>query len=196
VPLFLREAARRSPLEVNMSLVEAHVPAGIEVRESDDVYPKQGHRDDMSQAGQVSLSDVIETFNATHADYRADVIDGVAVIRPVAARAPFLDQPSRLDRETTIMGSMAAMRRIFVSLDATLASAGIGSSSSPMDTQPMTIGGAGLKVIDALNQIAKQRPVAWNVITRATPGNETSAIIAFGLMHEHGQRDLQPVHLR
>lgn len=173
VPSYLLAEAQRPPLEFAFVLANASVPSGIEVKGSDDVYPKrrQGDdRDDRDQAKQVPASDLVMAFNAQHRDYTATLMDNVFVIRPVDGRARFLDGPSTIAPPVTVVGIMLAERTIFAPLDPRLLGPAVGSypreALKGLTARIVLDGTKGRTVIHTLNQIALQMPGAWQVTTQ------------------------------
>src|SRR5580704_9503588 len=72
-------------------LVEASIPAGIELRQADMplTFPPKIAID---RTNAIAASELVNTFNDRQRGYRAALVDGVFVIRPVAGRAAYLDQ--------------------------------------------------------------------------------------------------------
>ena len=68
------------------------------------------------------MDGVLAAFNGQREDYRAVAAKaGPVVIRPAAGRLAFLDAASDISSTVTVIGIMAAARRVFTPLDATLA---------------------------------------------------------------------------
>src|SRR5258706_15722161 len=122
VPSPLLDAASRSPAEFVVALAHASIPAGLEIRESDDVVPSRPPAFDIDREQRVSLDGLIATFNAAHPDYHAVVMrGGVTVVRPFKGTLPFLDQPSSLSNVIAVTGALAAARLVFTAVDPGLA---------------------------------------------------------------------------
>jgi hypothetical protein len=195
VPASLLLKAQRSAVEVAFLLANASVPSGLEIREADDLYPKPPPDYTLDLTQQVPASDVVKAFNAQHRDYQAAVLDGVFVIRPADASVRFLDEPSTIRPVVTIIGAMAAMRRVFAALDPELSGVVLNSLGHEGENTPVALDGTGNhKVIDTLNQVAKQTRSTWQVKTRKH-GKEWR-VAEFGVIHEHGTRDIHAMRDR
>lgn len=178
VPNYLLAAANGPLYDFALLAAHARLPVGLELHESDDPQPfrptvRLPEPDDVEQT--VSLSTVIATFNSTHRDYRAELVDGVMVVRPRVGRAAFLDGPSGLESVVTVTGVPAALRTIFSPLDPGLLGPWVGSGSGrhALDdlTAQLTIDGSpGHTVLSTLNQILEQRQAGWYVVTRRRDG--------------------------
>jgi hypothetical protein len=201
VPAVLLPLADRAPLEFATMLATVLVPSGVELRETDDVYVA-GHpeftpatRFDLQT--RIPADTVVDAFNASHTDYRAMWLDGVFIVRPKEGRVEFLDTPSTLAATITITGAMDAARRILCQLDATLCSGGVGGSQLGSMAAAgffdlITLDGTNHPlVIHTLNQLVRQSPRAWNVVTRKEQG--AWHIVRYGLIHAYGQRTIQGI---
>lgn len=189
VPSALLVAAQQSPLELVMALADASVPAGLELLSSDRL-PRRKPAFDVEPRPTVGLTDLRQAFNTRHADYRAAVLDDVLVVRPTRRTAAYLDQDSNLE-PIVITGVMAAARKIFADLDPALARpGGLAGSAINLDPQErgeytdVSLDGRGRKVIDVLNQLAKQSQRAWVVIT--SNDDRPPRVLEFGLIHRGG----------
>jgi hypothetical protein len=170
VPATLLTIAERPPLEFVALLANASIPAGIEVKASDDVYPMRPASYNRNEPKQVPISDLVTAFNTHHSDYTATLMADAIVVRPVDGRASFLDHPSTIDPPVTIVGVMDAERAIFAPLDARLLGPAIGGglgreAARGLSTSFTLDGTGGRRVIDTLNQLARQMLGAWQVTT-------------------------------
>jgi len=197
VPVGLLVLADRAPLEFATLLATAHVPAGIELKEADDVYAR-GHPEfdptfNFDETSRIPAPDLVNAFNAKHCCYHAGWMNGVFVMRPVEGRTTFLDQPSSIKESVHITGAMDAARRVMCQLDASLCAGATGGVLGNMETAGsfdlVTIDGTGTSGIDTFNQLVRQSPRAWNVVTSSVSGR--LEIIRYGLIHAHGQRTIQ-----
>lgn len=171
VPADLVSIANRAPLEVVLTLASQSVPAGIEVFEADDRYPRRPPDFRPASSRQVPLNDVVTAFNDSHPAYRATNVDGVFVVRPASGRVSFLDGQSTIPPATAVLGAMQAMKRILSPLDPQLLEPSVGSSlgrqAAKAFTAEVTLDGSGGRtVLQTLNQVVLQVPGAWQVTTR------------------------------
>ena len=191
VPSSLLVAASQPLVDFAFALADASIPAGLEIRESDDEPPlRPAFNIDPKQ--RVPLNDLVTTFNVHRHDYRAVVMHGgVMVIRPVERKVPFLDGPSPISQEVTVTGLMAAARRVFAALDPRLTGPVLNSIGHKGDDIPVALDGSGGRtVMDTLNQILTQAPGrVWVVTTREEP--DGLRVISFGLIEAGGSRRTQ-----
>jgi hypothetical protein len=196
VPAPLLVAAQGSPLEFAMALAIASVPAGIEIRQPDDVLPANlPIPDELRPPGQgaasahrVPLTEVVRTFNR-RSDYRAVETGGVLVIRPVREMTPILDEASAITAPTKITGVMAAARRVFSQVNPAFAGPALGSMYGHMHGEDLTVvlDGSGRTVIETLNQIVRQAPPRIWVVTTQKQGDAVR-IVQFGFIAADGSR--------
>ena len=190
VPARLLEAARFPPRAFADSLVDTFIPAGLEVQESRLGPPGPMPLFDLERQPTVPLSSVIETFNATHADYQATWADSVVVIRPVRKRLRYLDTASDFD-VVTITDPMEAVRRVWARVEPTLVAPGgrLGSYMvSAEERRPdmkVTMVGSGHTVVETLNQIAAQIERGWVVYTSVDQDGAVH-IDSIGLLFRRG----------
>ena len=198
VPAAVLAAAEASPVELVMALANASVPAGLEIREPDDLLPAgwptvNGQRPawfNANPTARIPASQMVNTFNRSQSDYRAVLIGEVVIIRPVRGSAAFLDQPSTISGRTTVLGAMAGARRIFADLEPGLSGPVLNSFGRQGDDVPVVVDGRASTVIDTLNQIVLQAsPRAWVVTTRQEP--QDVRIISFGFIERDGSRRIQ-----
>lgn len=188
VPSGLRRSAAQEPILFVMALADASVPAGFEVRKSD-LLPRG--RPVLQSTGQptVGLHEIVAIFNTHHTDYRAAIMDGVVVIRPVGRTAAYLEATIDIV-QIAVTGVMEAARRIFGPLDPSLVHPGgrLGSSintdtTDTGDNAVISIHGAG-RVIDLLNDVVRQSPRAW--LVEITDDLSDPEVSRFGFMHNAG----------
>ena len=193
VPASLIEAAQQSPVDFAGALAAASMPSGFEIKEADDGPPSEKATPPVDPDRKVVMTDVIRAFEDRHPTYRARMIRGVLVVRPVEDALAFLDEPSTIYPPVTVTGIMAAARRVFVPLDARLAGAGLGSGGRLGDFAPVALDGSGGRtVIDTLNRIVTQVPGrAWVVTTRKQASD--IRVIGFGFIGGDGSRRRQPL---
>lgn len=188
VPAALMAFASRPPMEVVFLLASASVPAGIEVRESDDIVPKPPPEFAPQPVKRVAASAFVQAFNDARRDYQAVWSDGVFVIRPLEVRAPFLDSASTIVQAEAVIGTMEALRTVLAPLDPRLREpvlgGGMGREAARGHTASISLDGRGRRVIDTLNQIVTQTPGAWKVTTRRN-GKE-GLIVSFGYVYARG----------
>lgn len=142
VPAALIEAARQSPVDFAAALAGASVPSGFEIKEADDGPPSEMATAPVDPNLKVAMTDVIRAFEDRHPSYRARMIRGVLVVRPVEGALAFLDEPSTIYPPVKVVGIMAAARRIFVPLEPSLAGAGLGVGR-PRGYAPVALDGSG-----------------------------------------------------
>ncbi len=193
VPSSLLLAASRSPVEFMMALAYASIPAGLEIRESDDVVPSRPPAFAIDRKQTVSLDGLVATFNAAHPDYHAVVMRGVTVVRPINGTLSFLDEPSSLSQVVTVTGAMAAARRVFAAVNPGLTGPILNSMGHKGDDIPVVLDGSGGRtVIDTLNQIITQAPGrSWMVTTREE--QDGVRVIDFGFIEADGSRRHMPM---
>jgi hypothetical protein len=192
VPSALLAWADRSPVEFAMALAYASVPAGLEIRESDDIPPSTRPQLTIDPARNIQASELARAFNSQRSDYDAALMGRVLVIRPTGSALPFLDQPSPIDSPLTVTGLMAAAREVFSVLDPGLRGPILNSLGRDSDRIPIVLDGRGArKVIDTLNQIVLQAAPShsWFVTTRKEP--DGMRVVAFGIIEANGTRRTQ-----
>jgi hypothetical protein len=191
VPASLLVAASDSLVDFAFALAGASIPAGLEIRESDDGPPLRPAFN-IDPKPRVPLNDLVTTFDAHRHEYRAVVMrGGVMVIRPVKGKVPFLDGPSPISQEVTVTGLMAAARRVFAALNPGLTGPVLNSMGHEGDDIPVALDGSGGRtVMDTLNQIVTQAPRrVWVVTTREEPDGQR--VISFGLIEAGRSRRTQ-----
>jgi hypothetical protein len=191
VPASLLVAASQSLVDFAYALANASIPAGLEIKESDD-GPPLAPAVNIDPKQRIPLNDLVATFNADRHEYRAVVMSGdVIVIRPVKGMVPFLDGPSPISQEVTVTGLMAAARRVFAALDPGLNGPVLNSMGHKGDDISVALdGGGGRTVMDTLNQIVTQAPGrVWVVTTREEPDGQR--VISFGLIEAGRSRRTQ-----
>jgi hypothetical protein len=183
--------AQRSPWEFAMLLANASVPSGLELLDIDDVRPLKRPDFSLDRTAKIPANDLVKAFNSQHSDYHATLMDGVFVIRPVVRPVRFLDQPCALNSPIVVTGLLSAARRLFAPLDPSLSN-GLGTTGSFVNAAPDELGenipitvDGDRRVIDNLNQIVRQSPRTWYVVTKSRPDNERR-IIRFGFIHSQG----------
>jgi hypothetical protein len=189
VPAGLVAAAHQEPLGFAMALSDAAIPNGLETR-GPAQRPRQKPDFDLARQSTVPLRQVVNEFNKSHADYQAEIVDGVVVVRPQGNKAAYLDAPSTVE-PGPVDGAMTAARKIFRGLDPRLGDGGgiVGSSINTSadergEFNTVLLDGHGRSVIGVLNQLAKQSGRGWLVVTSDEKGS--SRVRAFGLVHRHG----------
>ena len=194
VPSAVRVAAEASPVEFAMALANAAVPAGLEIRESDNVMPASwptinGRRPawfNADRIDRIAMTELIDAFNASRRDYRAVLMGQVLVIRPVDGTFAFLDQASAISSPTRVTGAMAAARRVFADL-VPMSGVAPNSIGHKGDDLPVVLDGGGLRVIDTLNQIVLQAPPRTWVVTTRQDAHEVR-VVSIGLIEADGSR--------
>lgn len=198
VPSYLVTAAARSPLDVAVVLAQESIPTGIELRESDNVYPAPFPQSERDRTAMVPLSDVARAFNEHHREYQASVTDGVFVIRLADSTPRFLDEQSTIRTPVLLTGVMDAERAVFAPLDPTLRGPAIGGGLGQRAAQGLgariTLGGSAKSVADTLNDIVRQVPGAWQVTTFKV-GAEWR-ISEFGFIYPDRSRTMHPLVVR
>lgn len=195
VPASLLAVADRPPLEFASLLGTASVPAGLEIREADDVNPRKKAELSPDRTRTFPAGELVAAFNSKHADYRAVWMDGVFVIRPVDAAVKFLDERSTINQRVRVIGVFEAADRVFCPLEAGLCTGGrdfsLGATPEELGMyDPIALDGSGgRKVIDTLNQIVRQTPRGWYVVTWKLP--DASHIVEFGFLGSDGARTPQ-----
>lgn len=195
-PSALLPAANGSPVALVMLLAHAHVPAGLEVHASDQA-PQAKPVFQFEREPVVPLTTLARAFNAHHDVYQAAIMNGVFVVRPTAGRVSFLDTDSTL-RHVEVMGVMNAAQNVFGDLDPRLrygqAVAGSYLNYDPADAGEqavISLDGRGRTYIELLNDIVRQSPRGWIVVTSDDAG--APRILKFGFMNRKGSAIYQPV---
>lgn len=180
-------------MEFAWTLARASVPCGFELRSADatfDLRSARYLRNAEPPYAPVAASDelliqLVTRFNATHGAYKAELMRGVFVVRP-SERIPIADE--YLDRAYTggPIDVDSAIRAELQLFDATFKPVvgGLGGSflgyvpDSVRRLWPIEVaGGPGVRVIDALNQIALQiKESGWLVMM---PANEDAVVYGF-----------------
>lgn len=188
VPAALASAARGRPIEFAMLLAHASIPVGLEVYGSDRDPRTMPDWRSIRGDEMVPLAVVIAAFNESHGDYGAELMDGVLVIRPLARRAPFLDQPLMVS-DLEVTGVETALRKMFKPIDPTLDAGGgiLGSRSvTPEEAGDfMTVRFTpGKTVLQTLNELAIQTGHGWKVVTTGSEEKKGASQIVFaGFLH-------------
>jgi hypothetical protein len=188
-------AARARPIEFALSLANASIPVGVETS----VAERLPHRKpalNLVREPSLSVDALASAFNSSHTNERAEVLNGVLVIRPVTRRARYLDQPLP-DGDLVLTGAMFTLRRIFAGLDPRLDSGGIvgsrlaGPEESGDDvTITLTPGGT---VLRALNEMTAQTRQGWLVVAESSSESGTPDIVEIALLHRGGSASRVPL---
>jgi hypothetical protein len=170
------------------------IPAGFEMRESEDVAPKTFAKIPEGQTT-VPVGDLVAAFNRVNRSYRAEMLDGVFVVRPINGRYEFLDSASPITEPTKQIGVIRSLRIVFSPLDAALLKPSLGSvmgkrAVEAFSTPILLDGSKSRRVIDTLNQIAAQAPGAWQVITRRG-ADQSEKIARLAFIYSDGARSIQ-----
>jgi hypothetical protein len=194
VPATLIEAAQQqSPLDFAAALAGAAVPSGFEIKAADDGPPSSAAAVTADSQQKVALTDLIAVFEGRHSGYRARMIGGVLVVRPVEGTLPFLDEASSIYPPVKVTGIMDAARRVFLPLDPRLSGPVLNGIGRPGDNVPVALDGSGGRtVIDTLNQIVSQLPGRAWVVTTSQQGRDIR-VIGFGFIDGKGSRRTQPL---
>ena len=174
-----------------MLLAHASIPVGLEIYGSDSEPRTMPEWQSIRSDEMIPLDVVIEAFNESHRDDKAGLMDGVVVIRPVARRAPFLDQPLMVS-DVEVVGVETALRKMFKAIDPSVDPSGgiVGSRR----VTPEQAGGyvsvrftPGKTVLQTLNEIASRTGLSWEVVTtRSTEQEGVSLIVFAGILHRRG----------
>lgn len=193
VPAALIEAAQQSPVDFAAALASASVPSGFEVKEADDGPPSQRATASADPDRRVAVTGVLRAFEEQHPSYRARMVRGVIVVRPVEGVLAFLDEPSTINPPVKLSDIMGAARRVFVPLDPRLSGPVVNGVGRPSDNVPVELDGSGGRtVIDTLNQIVTQVPSRAWVVTTRKQGSDIR-VIGFGFIEGDGGRRTQPL---
>lgn len=195
LPAPLLGEASRPVREFAMLLANFSVPSGIEIRKAD--AARFGPmRFDTGRDTQVAATRVVDTFNATHADYHAALTNDVLVIRPVSGAARFLDERSTVKR-IDVTGMMGVLRQVFAQLVPSLGIPPTGIARSFLGGVPPDLGDEVVvrvdgvdgekRVIDVLNDIVKQAPRTWYVETETTDHAKEPRIVRIGFLLRNGK---------
>ena len=186
----------KPPKDFVGALVDAGIPAGLELRRSDDSQPEMPdslrYPDRDNRVRWPPATEIVERFNQQHRDYRAEVIDGVIVVRPIEQRSMTLDREVEVEQRI-VLGAMDAERAWLTAIDPTLGVGGVAGStmSSPErrgDGVPIYVGGVRQSLVSGLNAIVRQVPhQAWLVITERR--GDRTVVVQFGLIHADASTD-------
>lgn len=197
VPAALLAAVGEPPLVFIGLLAEAAVPAGLEIKQPERFRPASKAYD-IDRDSTTSVAELIKVFNLSNRDYRAESMADVVVIRPAERKAAYLDS-SAPPGWISGRGLMSMTEKLFAPLHPTLAISGgrPGSLLSPMGMEidrgenvQLTVDATRRRVIDVLNEIAKQAPGHPWLVTTDDPA---AKIVRFGFMHRHGTTTEQPL---
>jgi len=172
VPEYLVGATERPFAEFLLTVANASIRVGVEIKEADNAPPSRSSRPTTGQSKQIPREQLVTAFNARRPGYRAVWVGDVLMIRPVSGRMEFLDSPSPIQAPTTIVGLTQALRTIFSPLKPEMlagvaAGSAIGNEAGKALTERFTLDGSnGRTVIDTLNQVTLQHQGAWWVTTR------------------------------
>lgn len=191
-------AAQSSPVEFAMALANGAVPAGLEVRESDDVVPsnwptvndRRPPWFNADRTKRVAVTEVVRAFNESRRDYHAALMGQVIVIRPIDGTLQLLDQASGISGRTQVAGSMAAATRVFSAMIPELSGPLLNSIGHKSDAVQVVFGDGMRRVIDDLNQISLQTPPRTWVVTTRKRGDEV-VLSAYGFIEADGSRRTQ-----
>ena len=189
-------AAVESPLAEFSRLVAKVIPAGFELHESDDAWPRSVSE---MREGQptIPVGELIAAFNRANRSYRAEMLDNVFVVRPIDGRSMFLDSPSPISEPIKEVGVIRSLRIVLSPLNADLLKPSAGSVMGKRAVEafstPIALDGSKpRRVINTLNQIAAQAPGAWQVITRRR-ADKVDEIIRFAFIYSDGARSVTPM---
>jgi hypothetical protein len=200
-PVSVQQAASADPLSFVLVLAEAGIPAGLELRDADRRQASSMRpmtREQMSAEPTVPLEGVLAAFNQSHPDYRAEVVDGVVVVRPVTGRSGYLDSFAP-NRTLSGQGLMRIAEKVFAPLDSRLDQPGgrIGSTLSPIGVTvdrgeglDLAIEARGRTVLSVLNELARHGH-PWLVVTSSE--RKGSPITRYGFAHRYRTTSEQPL---
>jgi hypothetical protein len=208
VPAGLLQWANSDPMTFVQLLAEAGLPAGLELGESDYKLVKttrsrwnsqEWNRERFERDATVPADELVTVFNASHPTYRADLQDGVFVIRPRTGRAAYLDTRA-LSGLLTARGLMAIGEKVFAPMDQRL-NQPLGRPGSVLgrpgleidhgEQLDFSVNAAGLTVLEVLNEIARTGPGhAWFVVTA---GGNVPRLTRFGFVHRYGSTTGMPL---
>lgn len=172
VPEYLVAATERPFAEFLLTVSNASIRVGAEIKEADNPPPSRSSRPPKGEITQIPREQLVTAFNARRPGYHAAWVGDVLVIRPVIGRMAFLESPSPIQAPTTIVSLTRALRTIFSPLkpELLIGVTGIfasGNEAGKALSERFTLDGSnGRTVIDTLNQITLQHPGAWWVTTR------------------------------
>jgi hypothetical protein len=206
VPSATLTAAKADPLRFVMQLVEAGVPAGLEIRAADRQRAARSAtkwnqtrvpRERIGFEDLVPTTQLLTLFNSGRSDYQAALVEGVVVVRPTRDRAAYLDGAASFP-DIDANNLFEALKQVFAPLDPSLVARGssAGSLLSPIGADVDR--GASLKlnarsdgklVIDVLNDFAsKAAGHAWLVTT-----DDEGTITQVGAVHQYGTTTERPI---
>lgn len=196
LPDGVQSVAQGHPMALAMVLVNASVPVGLEVLPSDKLPPSKPDFT-IEQKDVSDLAAVVSVFNRSHAQYEAELIEGVVVIRPIARKTTYLDRPIEVGHEA-MTGAMLAIRRIFADI--------VPGGDSPGGILGSRFTGAeeagayvtislvtADTVLDAINEVARQAIQGWLVVRAESPDTEEPQILEVGLIHSGGAISVIPL---
>jgi len=188
-------AARTAPIEFAMLLAHLSVPVGLEVSAADRL-PQRMPAFDSRYSTPLPVAEAINLFNASHRNYVAAISEDVVVIRPVADRINYLDVELLRD-DVVVTGAINALERIFSPIYPPPESGRgrIGSRLVDLATGGEYVAvrlSAGMTVLSALNDLAKQSRLGWVVETDTR--QKTKVITWVGLLHGRGSFGFQIPH--
>jgi hypothetical protein len=199
-PASLLAAAAADPTSFAHLLAEAGIPAGLEIREPDMLRvstPTSRRcltvtREELTRETTVPIEQVVMAFNLGHTGYRAAMMEGVLVIRPVPRSAAYLDSNPPFG-QLRGRGLMRFAEKVFAPADPRLDQPGgrVSSVSGPVgveidrgDDLDLVIDAVGLTALEVLNQIARLAPGhPWLVVTTH---DDTPRVERFGFGDRYG----------
>ena len=209
VPTALLGAAASDPKTFVHLLGETKVPAGLEMRQGDFVRasnsprqwdPAQWTPDRLARQQTVAVDRIVATFNEGHEGYRAAIVDGVVVVRPLPRGTSYLDSKP-VSGAVAAHGLMRFAEKIFAPLDNHLdrpggrAGSSIGTLGPPIDrgeSVDVSIDATGRTVLEILNAVARQAPGhPWLVVSSDTPSPRPDR---FGFLHGQGTTSELPLN--
>ena len=189
VPASVLRLVGGSPLTLAMALADASVPAGLEIKQTDWAAPHP-HFDLTRDDAFISEIELVAAFNERHSAYRAVIIDGVIVIRPIASQPDYLDSEAK-EFQVQGRGLVSIASRLFEPLKnggSRLGQTGsmlsaVGVDVDRGDNIALTVDSRGQAVLTVLNGIVMQAPGhVWLVVVAA----DSRTPLRFGFVHQSG----------
>ena len=162
--------------------------------------PAQWTPDRLARQQTVAVDRIVATFNEGHEGYRAAIVDGVVVVRPLPRGTSYLDSKP-VSGAVAAHGLMRFAEKVFAPLDNHLdrpggrAGSSIGTLGPPIDrgeSVDVSIDATGRTVLEILNAVARQAPGhPWLVVSSDTPSPRPDR---FGFLHGQGTTSELPLN--
>lgn len=199
-PIGLLKAASLDAEGFAMNLARAAVPAVLEMHERDRRPGLLRPRVDLADRQLIGVEQLVSEFNRSRRDLRAEVIDGVIVIRPGSARLAYLDGGAPTGG-IRVRGVMNAARKLCAPLDPAPDAAGgqVGSMLGGFEQRGVNVDidvvTDGRSVLEVLVAVADTAPAHVPFVLASGAPTELR-VSRIGFIHAEGATSELPVRSR